>query len=307
VGDPDSGIADLGLEGQKGNPSVAMLKAILSGLSCEFSGPDTVIMHINMMGKQDTITNHYEVIYYDDVSITIKNTDGTKKDLISTIYFTDANYIKIVEGENEDKTTYLKRPGAEKTAASQVPEETAAAVHIEEQAVVTEPEEPAAPRIMVILPEQIDAEWFWYYYTDVSQHIVQAAVEKKLIRAGFDVIDLMTLDMFHGQGDLNRLWDRDYSVEQARTAGADYLILGRATATQMSHDVAYGVNVFRSSAEITARLVRIADGRILAVEDASATAGGQAQRTAGRDALKDAAKKIARRLVNAVEQALATE
>ena len=42
-------------------------------------------------------------------------------------------------------------------------------------------------RFLVLLPERIDVEWFWYYYTDEAQHIVQSAVEKSLVRAGFDL------------------------------------------------------------------------------------------------------------------------
>ena len=30
-----------------------------------------------------------------------------------------------------------------------------------------------APKFVLLIPEQVDSEWFWYYYSDTAQHIVQ--------------------------------------------------------------------------------------------------------------------------------------
>ena len=328
VGDSDSAIEKMGLDtNATEDPTVKMMTAMLSGIKAKFT-PDSVILDINMMGKTDQITTHYEVLETGDNSITIKNLDGQKKDTISIISFTTDDTIEIAEGNNKNQITYLRRAGTETPETEIAPpvEETVVTETVEEVPVIAEEiietpvvaeeaivEEPTAieedatpevPRVMVILPEQIDTEWYWYFYTEISQNIVQAAVEKALVRAGIDVIDLKTINMFHDQGDINRLWDKSFTVNKAKEAGAAYIILGRATATKMSHDVAYGVNVFRSSTEITARLVRVSDGKILAVEDASATAGGQGQKAAGQDALKEAGKDIARKLTREVEKVI---
>lgn len=162
-------------------------------------------------------------------------------------------------------------------------------------------------RIVVLLPEQIDTEWFWYYYTEVSQHLVQGAVEKAFIRAGYDVIDLQSADIFSEDGDISKVATKAFALPKAAELGATHVIIGRATAARMSHDVAYGVDVYRSSAEIMAKLVRVSDGKILAVEDASATSGGQSQKTSGQDALKEAGKDVASKLVRAAKRKLGGE
>lgn len=186
------------------------------------------------------------------------------------------------------------------------PAEVPAEIPDEMPAEAPEEEAPYQPppgvRLVVIMPEQIDTEWFWYYYTEISEHVVQAAVEKALIGAGFDVIDLTAVDVFQGNSSINQLWDSGFALRKAAEMGATHLILGRATATRLSTDSAYGVTVVRASAEITARLIRVSDAKVLAVEDASATAGGQAQKTAGRDALKQAGRTIAGKLLRAAQE-----
>lgn len=158
------------------------------------------------------------------------------------------------------------------------------------------PQPSHASRILVLLPERIDVEWYWYYYTTESQHIVQAAVEKELIRAGYDVVDVSAAAVFGEAGDVEGLAAAGTALEFGRAVGATYVIAGQAEAVRASHDVAYGVDVYRSSADMTAKILRTSDGKVLAVEDASALEGGQSQRVAGREALKNLGKDIARKL-----------
>ncbi|HPG00943.1 MAG TPA: hypothetical protein PLE77_12830 [Kiritimatiellia bacterium] len=161
--------------------------------------------------------------------------------------------------------------------------------------------EPAkAPRFVVILPERIDNIWFWFYVTDESEHVVQSAVEKALVRAGIDVVDISAADVFGGET-IEALLGKDTAVAKARQLGADYVILGTATASKASEGVAYGVTVIRAGANITAKIVRVSDGKIMAVVDASAQEGGQAVMAAGREALKKAGKNIGDQLVGAIQ------
>lgn len=167
----------------------------------------------------------------------------------------------------------------------------------------TAPAEPVAPKIAVITPEQVDGEWFWYSWGGGSQHIVQSAIEKALVRAGFEVIDVTALGSWRSLDDL--IGARTAS-QKGKELGADYVIAGKATAVKASEGVAYGVTVIRANAEITLRLIRVSDGKVLAVEDASAQAGGQAVRAAGQEALKQAGNTIARKVVGAVRDAVAS-
>ncbi len=168
------------------------------------------------------------------------------------------------------------------------------------------PSEPAAqPAVakpttfVVLLPERIDLDWYWILYTDVSQHIVQSAIEKALIRAGLEVIDLNTIALPSFGNDWQRIMSVTYAVDAGRAASADYVITGQATAVKASEGFAYGVNVYRSQAEITAKIVRVRDGKIMEIEDASQLEGGQSAQAAGQSALKKAGAQVASKIARA--------
>lgn len=173
---------------------------------------------------------------------------------------------------------------------------------------INSPEESPAPKIVVLIPERVDSEWFWSYYSDnSSQHIVQSAVEKSLINNGFEVVDLGSIQKLRNQGSIEEVTSNEGARQIATDAGATYAIVGTATAVKASEGTAYGVNVVRSSAEITVRIIRAGDGKVVAVEDASAQKGGQAQRAAGQEALKDAGSQIARKVTAAVKKVTSTQ
>lgn len=169
---------------------------------------------------------------------------------------------------------------------------------------VAEPVEPAAPKIAVITPEQLDGEWFWYSWGGGNQHIVQSAIEKALVRAGFEVVDVTALGSWRS---LDDLIGARTAAQKGKELGADYVIAGKATAVKASEGMAYGVTVIRANAEITVRLVRVSDGKVLTVEDASAQAGGQAVRAAGQEALKQAANTIARKITGSLRAAVSAQ
>lgn len=176
-------------------------------------------------------------------------------------------------------------------------------------AAVAVPAAPAAPvtpkpvvKIVVILPEQVDTEMFWYYYSDVAQHIVQSKIEQSLINAGFDVVDLATVKQLQAAGSLDAITSSDGARALATSAGATYVIVGKATAVKASEGAAYGVTVVRSSAEVTARIIRASDGKVVESADASAQKGGQSSRAAGQDALKTAGEQVARKLASALKR-----
>ena len=169
------------------------------------------------------------------------------------------------------------------------------------------PAVPSAPKFVVFLPERVDTEWYWYYYSDQSQHLVQSAVEKALIAAGFDVIDLASIHKLQASGSIDEITSVAGARAAAQDAGAEYAIVGTATAVKASEGSAYGVNVVRSNAEITAKILRVSDGKILDIEEASAQEGGQAARAAGQAALKKAAPGFARKLATAAKRVTAPQ
>jgi len=202
----------------------------------------------------------------------------------------------------------------EATTETAVVEESAELTAVEEstQEVPMSIEEAAAtasraPVFVVILPERIDHAWYWLFYSDTSQHIVQSAVEKALIRAGLNVIDLQTATLPSFGTDMMQLQSINYAIKAGRQLKADFVISGQATAVKASEGQAYGVNVVRTQAEVTAKIIRVSDGKILEVEDASVLEGGQSVQAAGQNALKRAGTQVAGKIVRTASKLTVSE
>ncbi len=168
-------------------------------------------------------------------------------------------------------------------------------------AATTEAEAVTPPaRVAIFMPEQIDGDWYWYDHGAGQQHLTQTAFEKAFVKEGFDILDVANIG---GRISYEDLFSPKTATAKGKELGADYVVAGKATGSKVSEGSAYGVGVIRARAEITARLVRISDGKVLAVEDGTAEAGGQAIKAASQDALKKAAPPVARKLANALKQA----
>ncbi|MBP7830502.1 MAG: hypothetical protein KA248_11345 [Kiritimatiellae bacterium] len=184
----------------------------------------------------------------------------------------------------------MTEPAAEESAPAAEPEPAA----------VPEDTSSGAPKFAVFLPERIERVWYWYAYTEEIQHIVQSAVEKALLNAGLEVVDISSLSLPE-QGDLNQVMSAPQVVRWAAAARVDYIIMGTATADPQSEGTAYGQRVVRSTANISARIIRVSDARIVAVQDATALMGGQALAAAAREALKKGGEDIGRKLARSAK------
>jgi hypothetical protein len=156
------------------------------------------------------------------------------------------------------------------------------------------------PTFAVFLPERIERVWYWYAYTEEIQHLVQSAVEKALLNAGLQVVDVSSMALPE-QGDLNQVMSPPQVVRWGAAAGVSYVIMGTATADPQSEGTAYGQRVVRATANISARIIRVSDSRVVAVQDATALMGGQALPAASREALKKAGEDIGRKLARAAK------
>ena len=152
------------------------------------------------------------------------------------------------------------------------------------------------------MPERVDVEWFWYHYGVGDDMVVQRSVEQAIIRAGHELVDATSTDAFPSGLTIDRMLQKKKALAIAAELGASHLILGKATAVHGSHSKAYSVNVYRSNVEISSRIIRVADGKVLDVLDVNTTEGDQSQRTAARNALKAGGKKIARKLASSLSK-----
>lgn len=310
TGDADKALQEQGLTtAAPDDPMVQMLTSMLSGLTCTFS-EKSVHMEMNMLGEKNVVDGGIEVMEDTGTAVTIKNTDGPKVDAVSVITFLDDDHISITENTPGAPALYLKKAVDAASAQEKSAEEVVAVQAVEPVAAsetVVVVEEPAEPRFIVIIPEQIDTEWFWYYYTEVSQNIVQAAVEKALVKKGVDVVDLATVSMFSSPGTVEGILNKADALNAAKASGATHLVLGKATAVMQGHSVAYGLEVIRSKAQASVKIIRVSDGKVLEMEDASAEEGGQVQKATGQAALETVGKDLGKKVARAAEKLLANE
>ena len=157
--------------------------------------------------------------------------------------------------------------------------------------------EPTGPRFAVLVPERIDVDTYWYYYSTETQHIVQSAIEKALIKAGYDVVDLaMQQSLFKRGRDPLQVTDPDIAVRLGNKLLATHVIAGQAVATHAGITEAYGVPVNRYAADISVKLIRVSDQRVLDVETAESNGSGSGKQEAAREALKELGADIAEQL-----------
>ena len=179
----------------------------------------------------------------------------------------------------------------------------------QEEAAAAEAEAPSAPTIVVLVPEKIGDDANLGGSSNESL-LVQAEIEKRLVRKGLELQDIGGLDPrvdTQGGGGLlswQTMTVKDGALTIARKVGADYLVYGQATAVKAGQGSAYGVTAVRAQADIVVRLVRVSDGKVLEIFDGSALEGDQAFGIAAKRALKVAAKPVAKSVADAAEVTL---
>lgn len=162
----------------------------------------------------------------------------------------------------------------------------------------------AAPiKYVVFMPERVDMMWFWYYYTDIQQHFVQSAVEKALVNGGKEIIDLSISDAFNDNGSITEVTNPAEAIKKAKGLGATFAVIGQADAVKAGQSVAYNVPVYRSNANASFKIIRVKDGKMLAMEDATAQGSSQSEQAANQAALQAVASKIAARIMAAAGRA----
>ena len=188
-------------------------------------------------------------------------------------------------------------------AVPEVPSASGSEAMLAEPAVTPAVTEPVALKYVVFLPERVDLMWFWYYYTDIQQYFVQSAVEKALLSAGKELVDLSTCDAFQAGGTITQVTNPAEAIKKAASLGAVFAVIGQADAVKTSESVAYGVGVYRANANANARIIRVRDGKMLATEEATAQGGGQSVQGATQDALKNVGRIIAAKIAAAAARA----
>lgn len=156
--------------------------------------------------------------------------------------------------------------------------------------------------ILLISEQNISSSQRAWWASEVDLSTSEAAVTKKLIAAGLDVLEPSILNKVIKQDRAFRLVDLSEakSVKLGNLSKADYVILGKAVASS-------GSKVPQSSmvscfANITAKLIRVKQGKVIAYLDASGNSAHMDVISGGREALSNAGEDLGDKIIGALNK-----
>lgn len=158
-------------------------------------------------------------------------------------------------------------------------------------------------KIIILIAEQnIEGPQRAWWASEVDLSTTEATVAQKLIESGYEVLEPSSLSKVIKKDKAFRLVDisEAQSIKLGNLSRADYVIQGKAVASA-------GGNVLQSNmrscfANITAKLIRVKDGKVVSYLDAAGNSVHMDVITGGREALTNAASDLASKVIAAVSQ-----
>ncbi|MDD5432545.1 MAG: hypothetical protein PHO70_06145 [Candidatus Omnitrophica bacterium] len=154
--------------------------------------------------------------------------------------------------------------------------------------------------ILLVSEQNIEGPQKAWWASEIDLSTTEAKVATKLIEAGFEVLEPSMLTKVIKQDKAFRLlnFPQEKSVKLGNLSKADYVILGKAIASS-------GGNVPQSKmiscfANISAKLIRVKDGKVVAYLDASGNSAHMDVITGGREALANAGEDLAAKIISAI-------
>jgi len=156
--------------------------------------------------------------------------------------------------------------------------------------------------IMLISEQNIEGPQRAWWASEIDLSATEAALADKLITQGFEIIEPSSLSKVIRQEPAFRMVNlsEGSSLKLGSLSKADYLVLGKAVASS-------GANVPQSSmhscfANITAKLISVKDGKVVAYLDAAGNSAHMDVITGGREALVNAAGTLAAKLIDVLNK-----
>ena len=161
----------------------------------------------------------------------------------------------------------------------------------------------AKPKIILLIAEQnIESPQRAWWATEIDLSATETSVAKKLIENGYEIIDPSSAAKIIKQNKAFRNLDlsEGESIKLGSLSKAGYVVSGKAIASS-------GGKVPQSSmlscfANITAKLIRVKDGKVIAYLDASGSSAHMDVITGGKEALNNAAFDLATKITEALNK-----
>ncbi|MEK7226972.1 MAG: hypothetical protein AAB221_14985 [Bacteroidota bacterium] len=159
------------------------------------------------------------------------------------------------------------------------------------------------PKIILLIAEQnIESPQRAWWASEVDLSTTEAAVAQQLLEQGYQVLEPSDLTKTIQQNSAFRMVNlsESQSVKLGNLSRADYVLTGKAIASS-------GSKVPQSSmlscfANITAKLIRVKDGKVIAYLDASGNSAHMDVITGGKEALTNAAFDLATKITEALNK-----
>jgi hypothetical protein len=159
---------------------------------------------------------------------------------------------------------------------------------------------PKTKLILLIAEQNIGGPQTCWWASEIDLSVTESVVAQKLLSQGYEVLQPSVLDKTISQ---NPAFKMSYLTEQSvsklgKLSAADYVISGKALATS-------GGNVPQSRmvscfANITAKVIRVADGKVIAYLDASGNSAHLDAITGGKEALRSAGEDLSAKIIEAL-------
>lgn len=156
--------------------------------------------------------------------------------------------------------------------------------------------------ILLIAEQNISGPQRAWWASEIDLSTTEATIAKSLIEKGYKILEPALLNKVIVQDKAFRMVNisEEKTKKLAKLAKADYVILGKAVASR-------GGNVPQSNmrscfANITAKLIRVKDGKVIAYLDSSGSSVHLDTITGGKEALINAAEELANKIVYALEK-----
>jgi hypothetical protein len=156
--------------------------------------------------------------------------------------------------------------------------------------------------ILLVSEQNIEGPQHAWWASEIDLSVIESRVAQRLIEAGYEVLEPSNLAKVIRQDSAFRMVNLSEakSVKLGNLSRADYVVLGKAVASA-------GGNVPQSTmrscfANVTAKLIRVKDGKVIAYLDASGNSAHMDVITGGREALTNAGEDLAAKIKEALSK-----
>lgn len=156
--------------------------------------------------------------------------------------------------------------------------------------------------ILFVSEQNIEGPQKAWWASEIDLSVTEATIAKKFIEQDYQVLEPSVINKIIRQRPAFRrigLSERE-SIKLGKLSKADYVVLGKAIASS-------GGNVPQSNmrscfANVTVKLIRIRDGKVVAYLDASGNSAHMDVITGGKEALVNAGEDLAIKLIDVLNK-----